>query len=1159
MRPSSGRTNHWRKQAVCLLLWLGFGLAADGAAAKAKITISKAIWKGSALTVSGRFTKGAAGTPVELYDLSGRLLGTGGLDDRHKFSFPALAAERPELLCGVRVKVGELSTIKPVKGAGKDCNRVPACQITAPAGGTNLTVGQETDFTATAKLKDKKAGPLKYEWDFAGGAMGHPTELAAKASFVRNNSRYRVRFSATDAKGRRCEDLIEVTVGTLPAAPEKVAGLAQKAQQDAPKLGNQLDGSKGKVVVLPADEWSYQCINDHYIQPNIETVYPWPVNSLQAVAYKKDRQPPVLDGSQVQLRYLAASNPNDPVGADSINSTSQNYPVGERIRKAEIAKSDFWETVDRTGQESTLADDYVSRYWAWQYTGGSFGYPKTSPVPDEGLPKEDMNPGHGRYMPGILKPYEANDPQDFSRFDTGKNQFAASFIPVMDVDDQGRVNPYPLMRVQAVDKESKEVLAATDVVMTAGRDLHCRECHAKGQVAADPGAPWSEEAYHSSLNGTSCGDLPADAYYRNCTTIPYGKPEFVEAKDATYQEQEWAALQNIALVHDFYDWAGVQLNDAAGLDANGKRHDDGSFACDGCHISPLRNWPASTDGQPFELWGDYFAFEKYGKDTTIYTARGESNAVHGLHSRFMKNPDGSLQREANGKPKLWNPEQGRNKDTLFPVVAEDGSSLPMEQNCLRCHSGQREQCYRDRMYTAGTTCFDCHGDVSAIGLNHKKPEALKTADGNNYRVAWYEQPDCGSCHTGNANEGADKGNGFFSAGVKRRAFADDDLSATPLRPKTDRFAVLPVTAKEWPQEDPSEDWSRSYMTLTTALFRDGKDTHGNVPCSACHGAAHAVWPNRDPNANDNVTSLQLQGHTGTVLKCNVCHTADSFKELADLDGGKYMTDLADRTDFHGGSGVLGGPHYMHPVNDPNWWKQAKDNTEPDDTGTSGTAGGWHNDLAKQPGKHGEDQCAACHGNDHKGTRLSKTPVDRVFDFSGPEFDWPTLTKAGFKKKVIKVAAGSFIGCDTCHDIKTSCIDSPAGQDKCGKPSTDVPEASNTAPVIDSTPVSTGVIGQPYSYQVHATDADGDALAYGIDTPHLGGLSVTATGKVTITWDAADFAGQAAPLSSSYTVSVIDSRGAFAKQAVTVNLGCPTNLSWDKDLGHCMGPGVVLIT
>ncbi|MFI3155642.1 MAG: PKD domain-containing protein, partial [Methylococcaceae bacterium] len=75
-------------------------------------------------------------------------------------------------------------------------------------------------------------------------------------------------------------------------------------------------------------------------------------------------------------------------------------------------------------------------------------------------------------------------------------------------------------------------------------------------------------------------------------------------------------------------------------------------------------------------------------------------------------------------------------------------------------------------------------------------------------------------------------------------------------------------------------------------------------------------------------------------------------------------------------------------------------------------GGWHNDFAKKPGPDGEDQCAACHGADHKGTRLSKTLVDRTLIDS--------------KGASIKVVKGQIIGCDLCHTMDKSFIDSPKG-------------------------------------------------------------------------------------------------------------------------------------
>ncbi|MGI9213757.1 MAG: PKD domain-containing protein, partial [Methylococcaceae bacterium] len=118
---------------------------------------------------------------------------------------------------------------------------------------------------------------------------------------------------------------------------------------------------------------------------------------------------------------------------------------------------------------------------------------------------------------------------------------------------------------------------------------------------------------------------------------------------------------------------------------------------------------------------------------------------------------------------------------------------------------------------------------------------------------------------------------------------------------------------------------------------------------------------------------------------------------------------------------LAGPHGMHPVNDPSWWKEA-DLSAANKSGSR--KGGWHNDFAKKAGPDGEDQCAACHGSDHKGTRLSKALIDRSFvDENG---------------KPVKVAANTPIGCDLCHALDKSFTDSPKGQAKSHAPPAPTP-------------------------------------------------------------------------------------------------------------------------
>ncbi len=114
------------------------------------------------------------------------------------------------------------------------------------------------------------------------------------------------------------------------------------------------------------------------------------------------------------------------------------------------------------------------------------------------------------------------------------------------------------------------------------------------------------------------------------------------------------------------------------------------------------------------------------------------------------------------------------------------------------------------------------------------------------------------------------------------------------------------------------------------LYRLSKG-HGGVMCEGCHGSTHAIYPNPNPLANDNVASNQLQGHRGSITECKTCHT----------------TDLGI---------TLGGPHGMHPVG-----------------GTSFTNGG-HEDLAE----NNPDACRTCHGQNGQGTVLSKVAATRHF-------------------------------------------------------------------------------------------------------------------------------------------------------------------------------------
>jgi hypothetical protein len=56
--------------------------------------------------------------------------------------------------------------------------------------------------------------------------------------------------------------------------------------------------------------------------------------------------------------------------------------------------------------------------------------------------------------------------------------------------------------------------------------------------------------------------------------------------------------------------------------------------------------------------------------------------------------------------------------------------------------------------------------------------------------------------------------------------------------------------------------------LDQPLYRESRG-HGGIYCTGCHDSPHAIAPSREPN--DAIKFLELQGHTGTLRDCTVCH------------------------------------------------------------------------------------------------------------------------------------------------------------------------------------------------------------------------------------------------------------------------------------------------
>ncbi len=129
--------------------------------------------------------------------------------------------------------------------------------------------------------------------------------------------------------------------------------------------------------------------------------------------------------------------------------------------------------------------------------------------------------------------------------------------------------------------------------------------------------------------------------------------------------------------------------------------------------------------------------------------------------------------------------------------------------------------------------------------------------------------------------------------------------------------------------------------------------HGGVACSACHGSQHAIYPSTV--ADENRQSIDHQGYQGSIRECGVCHADDVVDTTHDK-----------------------GPHGLHP-HDQRW------------VDTHGTF----------VLRHESESCKACHGQDLKGTPLSKASANRTFKF-------------GVTDRYIKIKANEIVGCVKCH-------------------------------------------------------------------------------------------------------------------------------------------------
>ena len=393
------------------------------------------------------------------------------------------------------------------------------------------------------------------------------------------------------------------------------------------------------------------------------------------------------------------------------------------------------------------------------------------------------------------------------------------------------------------------------------------------------------------------------------------------------------------------------------------------------------------------------------------------------------------------------------------IDPSNGMTLNASENrtaCYTCHPGSDTRCLRGAMGAAVATngdlsmqCQSCHGSMSRVGETG--------------RAGWFDQPTCQNCHSGTATNN----NGQI------RYLSAFDGSGNPRVAVNDTFATNPDTP-----------------AAGVSLYRFSTG-HGGLQCEACHGSTHAIYPSS--HLNDNLQSIDQQGHAGTLVDCTGCH------------------DTMPQT-------TSGGPHGMHPIGQ-RWIEDHHDAVNDDNVG----------------------RCATCHGADYRGTVLSRAQGDRTFSAFGTQNFWQ-----GFQ-----------IGCYNCHRGPSSSSRNsnraPVVSDVSASTDESVPiEIPLSASDADGNSLSLRIVSQPANGTVglvgtvatfypFAGFSGSDSFTYaawdGSTNSNLGHGSVTVAGA----------GGPTCTVNCSATVDatgVVNSSASFSGDAVLSDCAGSASYAWE---------------
>ena len=787
------------------------------------------------------------------------------------------------------------------------------------------TTGNPISFFSTGS-SDSDGTIASYSWDFGDG--GSSTSANPTHSYAAAGS-YTASLTVTDDDGATDSDTANVTVTDLPSVPNtSINSTSQNGALNTTPVSEQPLTTLSDYRIFAVNDLGMHCGD---FDTRVSSILP-PFNVLHATVLQRGASPNVLTpGDGVEVYYTASSNPSDPI-LTGVNSAGSG-PVYSSLVGGNVFKTNFWDIAREAYDPFYPAGILPAFYPALPVD-----------IHDLGLPMPDVERlylGDGlltaeqQEMPGRAAPYTDNTLQHFVEYvvdqpfftDPGfefgyvsedVNWYEAPGIPLAAFDDAGRENPWPLFRIQA--KQGTTTLASVDAVVPISGEANCGACHGSpldgGNGSATQTLTDNSIAVADVLDDPEHGNVPLEV------------------------SKEYAADLNILRLHDHKH--GTTLES------------DQPIVCQQCHYTPALDLAqvgpkAGVDGN--------------GREQT--TVKSMSNVMHSHHGTVT---------DTNGDP-LFPAMPAAVKDSFGFVTNDAARRDVLDQTCYQCHPGRRTDCLRGAMANGGMLCQDCHGDMQQVGndftrnVSPTNPGAFELG-GDFYtnpaqpRVPWANEPGCGSCHTGDVlsnlsgmagvvvnpsdTDGNEDNIRLF------QAYVTGDAKATPIVPSNKRFAENVIEASNPVISDPGDPRIGNPM-----LYRVSTG-HGGLFCETCHGSTHGIWPNKNDLANDNVTAIQLQGHKGTIIECDTCHTGSL-------------------------GNTLNGPHGMHAVGDTSF------------------ARGGHGSLAES----NRNACRACHGNNGEGTVLSRMATDRSLECDNSTSYCPSGNSAVFPKSYM-------VGCTECH-------------------------------------------------------------------------------------------------------------------------------------------------